>query len=145
MVCHIPFSARPQLWSRVEQTLAVDGVLYIEDFFAKGEYTEVELVDLEERIGMPSPKEIPSREKWIAQLEAAGFQDVTFQDMTDVWTPWVSERAKTYRGNHDRNLRVQGKAITEGMERFYDCVASLFNGGRLGGCIVRAVKARGSR
>jgi predicted O-methyltransferase YrrM len=140
VVCHIPFAVRPRLWERAGRALQPGGVLYLEDFFTMSKFTNDEIVDLEERIGMPSAQELPSREEWVKQLEAAGFRDVAFSDATDEWAPWVTRRAKAYRGDRERNLRVQGELITDGMERFYDTAAKLFNGGRFGGCVIRAVK-----
>ena len=89
-------------------------------------------------MGCPSPQQLPTAAEYVAQLRAAGFTDVAFADATPRWRPWVAARAEAYREDRARNVRVQGEAITEGMEVFYDTVARLFAGGRLGGCVVTA-------
>jgi sarcosine/dimethylglycine N-methyltransferase len=140
VILHIPFMERPKLWQRVERVLAPGGVLYLEDYFTKSIFTEEETTCLENRIGVPTPHQLPTSDAWMKQLEAAGFGDIEFEDVSSTWTPWIAERAEMYRSNRQRNLRVQGDLITYGMERFYDSAANLFIGGHLGGCVIRAVK-----
>lgn len=144
VVLHIPFHERPRLWQRLAtEVLAPGGILYLEDYFARdptggAAFSVDEITDLENLVGCPNARELPTRDAYVAQLQAAGFVETTFIDATTSWAPWVAERATKYASAVERNLRVQGPVITAAMGTFYNTTARLFANGRLGGAVISA-------
>ena len=59
---------------------------------------------------------------------------------TPDWTPFVGDRARTWRAERQRHIAVHGLGIFDGLDGFYGTVRTLFGGGSLGGIRVQARK-----
>lgn len=134
-ISHIPESARPALFRQAAQFLKIGGKLYIEDFYDKScqddtvsQLTERELHQLQEFMACPY---LPSASRYIGDVAAAGFDTVEFEDVSGKWTPLVRARAEKYRASESPDIDLQ---------KFYDTVAELFEGGKVGGVRLTAVR-----
>ncbi len=132
---HIP--DRAGLLRQCMTALRPGGTLYVEDLFSIGAFSAAEAPLVS---NMLFGNYLPSRETYETELASAGLRDISFNDMTAAWTPFVNARRDAYLENRATNLAVHGAEITDGMEAFYDAVAALFNGGNLGGARVVARK-----
>lgn len=129
-ITHIPKSSRPQVWRQAARYLKPGtGQMYIEDFFLKGELTEAERRDLDRAMACPY---LPTLDDWVESVEAFGFQDVEFEEMSDHWRDLLVQRAQEYREREEKD---------RDLESFYDTVAKLFVGGHVGGLKLYAVNA----
>jgi len=127
-IVHIPQASRQLLLRQAARYLKPNGRLYIEDFFARNQPTAAERSQLD---GIMACSYLPDAAEWVHDLEAAGFGEVEFEDVSTEWTSLVVERATNYKadGEGDKDL-----------ERFYDTVAGFFTGGNVGGVRLIAVK-----
>ena len=126
-----------RLFDRLAGALAPGGMIYVEDFFRHGEFGAEEQTALAEVIYAQS---LPLHDDYIGHLEAAGFRDIRFDDMTAPWMAFVSERADAYRARLAEHTALHGAEVSGGLGAFYDTVAGLFQGGNLGGARVVARK-----
>ena len=74
------------------------------------------------------------------QLEAVGFVDVDFEDMTEIWTQFTVERERQFLAHRIKFIVLYGEASYLKMEKFYTTVPRMFLGGRLGGVRITARK-----
>ena len=135
VVLHIPFVERPGLWRNLAAASKAGGLLYVEDYFEAAPLTPDEVKALVDVVGCPP---LPTRAQYVGQLEAAGYADVEFTDVSSLWATFVGGRAQGYVASEERHLRVQGAPTFESMGKFYKTTAALFAGGRLGGAIITA-------
>ena len=126
-----------RLFARLNGALRPGGMIYVEDFFRHGDFSADEQPVLAEVIYAQS---LPLRDEYIGHLEAAGFSDIHFDDMTAPWTAFVTERAAAYRARLDEQTALHGPEVAGGLDSFYHTVVALFQGGNLGGTRVTAVK-----
>ena len=132
---HIADPAR--LFARLADAVAPGGGLYVEDFHRLGDFTDQEQTVLDQVLYAQS---MPPRDEYITTVEAAGFTDVRFTDMTAPWTEFVSERAAAYRARLDEHAAVHGADVAGGLDAFYQAVVKLFRGGRFAGVRLTATK-----
>ena len=132
---HIP--EREKLFNRCLSATRSGGKLFIEDFSKRTEFTEQEKNDLAQKVYCTY---VPTAEEYSTQLEGAGFKDIQVTDMTDRWQEFVSSRLQMFRDQRERNLRVHGTEIADGLEDFYSTVSNLYEGGNLGGVRIVATK-----
>ncbi|XWW98128.1 hypothetical protein V2A60_006125 [Cordyceps javanica] len=125
-VLHIP--DRAAVFGGAASMLRRGGTVYLEDFFARRELDEPTSRQLRDVVSCPY---LPSRERYVQDLEAAGFGDVVFEDMTTTWSDFVHGRAVEYR---------RSAAPEPQLAKFYDTIDELFHGGRLGGARIMATK-----
>ncbi len=126
------------LFAQCAKALKPGGKMYIEDLYGLGEFTVEELLHVRH---MLYGQNLPTRQRYIADLAAAGWCDIEFTDMTAPWTGFCSSRLEAYRANHVRNVEVHGEQVVGALDEFYATVAGLFEGGNLGGVRVTAIKA----
>ena len=134
-IMHIPESDRSALFRQAARFLKSGGKMYIEDFYDKSSrsdglsnLTERELHQLHEIVACPY---LPSASEYTSDVAAAGFDSIEFEDVSEKWTQWVRARAEKYRASEKPNAELQ---------KFYDTVAEIFEGGRLGGVRLTAVR-----
>ncbi len=134
-IMHIPETARLGFFSQAARFLEPGGRIYVEDFYGRsceGDagllLTEGERRQLREIVACPY---IPSASKYVADVAAAGFESIEFEDVSEEWTRFVCARAEKYRASETPNAELQ---------EFYDTVAGLFEGGNVGGVRLTAVK-----
>ena len=109
--------------------------MYIEDFYDRScednsasRLTEREWQQLREITATPY---LPSASSFITDVTAAGFDDVEFEDVTEKWTPLLRARADKYKVSEKPNAALQ---------LFYDTMAEVFEGGKVGGVRLTAVR-----
>ncbi|KAJ2979967.1 hypothetical protein NQ176_g2931 [Zarea fungicola] len=125
-ILHIP--DRANVFGKAACLLQDGGTIYIEDFFARETLSETTARQLRDIVSCPY---LPSREQYVADLEAAGFTDVQFTEMTGEWADFVHARAVEYGqfAGHEASLLT-----------FYSTIDSLFGSGQLGGARIMAKK-----
>ena len=125
---HIP--QKIELFSRLAALCSTGGHIYCEDFYQKNPFTEKESKSLKEDVYCA---ELTERDVYISQLEKAGFEIVSFEDVTDSWTEFVQNRRDNYIANRERTLQIHGKATYDSQLYFFEAINTLFTGGNLGG------------
>lgn len=110
--------------------------MYIEDFYdrsRKGDtasnLSEKELRQLREIVACPY---LPSASGYIADVTAAGFDMVEFEDVSEKWAELVRVRAEKYKTSEEKPNAA--------LQKFYDTVAEVFQGGNVGGVRLIAVR-----
>ncbi len=130
---------REQLLARCINWLKPSGSLFVEDLYARGEFTLVEQEDLAAKL---FSQYLPTREVYEADFRTAGFSRLQIDDMSEDWQQHTHERYAAFCRDRERNEKVHGKVIVDGLESFYGSVDRLFSGGNLGGLRVVARKGQ---
>ena len=134
-ISHIPKSARAVLFRQTARFLKPGGKMYIEDFYDKS-YKDNSTSHLTERevhqlqVIMATPY-LPSASSYIADVTAAGFDSIDFEDVSEKWTQVVCARSERYKASEKPNAALQ---------EFYATVAELFEAGNLGGVRLTALR-----
>ena len=127
-ILHIP--QRDELFPVCRDLLRSGGTFYIEDFYARRPLTDDEQADLADLVACPH---LPDEARYREDLQQAGFTDVLWTDATDLWLPWVRERADAFREGYQERVRLHGEPLAGRLLRFYDTVSALFAGGGVAG------------
>lgn len=129
-ILHLPASARRPLFQKVAQLLGVGGKLYVEDFYARhpGALTDEDLTKLRETNQCSF---LPTREEFVSDVSKAGFEQVTFEDVSEHWLGIVQKRARDY---------AQADEKDEDLLKFYRTVAELFEVGNVRGVRLTATR-----
>ncbi len=127
-ILHIP--RREALFGVCRDLLRPQGTFCIEDFYARRPLTDGERSDLAGLVACPY---LPEEARYRDDLTRAGFTDVVWTDVTDLWTPWVRDRAEAFRGGYEERVRLHGEPLAGRLLRFYGAVSALFAGGGVGG------------
>jgi len=134
---HIP--DRTALLEACYKSLKPGGTFIIEDFAAKPglEFTAEEKDSLLNVVSAPNVSTI---EKYIQDLEAAGFVDIEAVDLTAIWSKWTKARHDLYVESKEQTVKTQGEDIFNSRVKFYKVVDNLF-AGNLGGVRITGRKA----
>lgn len=125
-----------ELFTRCFQSLKPGGVIYVEDFFRRGDsFSQEELRLLKEDIHCA---DLISRSEMTGLLEEIGFDSVDFQDATKKWIPYVTARTETFEAELDKHIEEDGEDVARALNHFYASVAKVFNMGNLGGYMLCA-------
>ena len=125
---HIP--ERDVLLKRCYGLLDQGGYLHAEDLYARVQFTDSERSELATEL---FANYLPDYESYCRDLERAGFELVSCQEMSDEWTAFTRERMAAYREQKSRHIDVHGEAVFASMDDFYDLVVRYFTAGKLGG------------
>ena len=125
---HIP--QREALYAQCYKALAPGAGMYAEDYFARGALTDSEREKLAQHVYC---ERVPSMDDYRRELAGAGFEKIKLTDMSDHWTAFVIDRLRKFETTRERNLRLHGADIVEGLLEFYATVVELFEAGHLGG------------
>ena len=125
-ITHIP--DRAPVFEKAARLLKPGGRVYIEDLFRRTPMDETAAQLVRDVVQSPA---LPVRETYVAELTAAGFRDVEFCDMSDVWSRFVADRTEAYRGTANADPALLA---------FYETVSSLFLGGFLGGARITCTR-----
>jgi cyclopropane fatty-acyl-phospholipid synthase-like methyltransferase len=125
---HIP--NRSTLFSKCFSLLKPGGKGYIEDFFQRQPLTVEDQTQLSETIACDY---LPTRQQYLLDLEMAGFVDIKFEDVTDLWQAWEIQRAINFEQNKSQHLRLHGNEIVQSLSNRYQVWADLFQRGNIGG------------
>ena len=131
---------RRELLARCKNWLQPTGGLFVEDLFARGEFTPDEEDDL--RIKLFS-RYLPTREIYEEDFHAAGFSGIQINDMSDDWRRFTHDRYETFCRNRRQQEVIHGHATVAGLDSFYGAVARLFRSGHLGGIRLIAKNSAG--
>jgi cyclopropane fatty-acyl-phospholipid synthase-like methyltransferase len=134
-VLHIPDRAR--LFAACHRALVPGGDMYIEDFTLRSEPTPEQREALRVKVQCPY---VPPSDVYRRHILDAGFATVDLEDVTADWTAYTAERLAAFRDDRERQVRVHGEEVADGLEDFYATMAGLYAGGVLGGA--RIVAAR---
>lgn len=138
MLCVLHIADRDQLFSRCAHALAPGARIFIEDYYERAPMTEQEKADLAHDVSCPY---LPDLETYVSQVANAGFIDIDVTDMTHDWTDFVAERLGAFRSARTELTDRYNPATVASLDRFYATVASLFDGGNLGGIRLTATRA----
>jgi hypothetical protein len=117
---------RPAVFRKAARLLRMGATVHIQDYYARKEVADAWTAALIECV-VHCPG-IPTREQLIQELEAAGFGNIQFEDVSDTWQFFTWRRARLHRA------RTREDDVTrEGIAGFYDDVTTLFSRGDLGG------------
>lgn len=133
---HIP--RRAELLARCREALVPGGRLGVEDYVRLRPLEAAEAQALAVKVQCPW---LPEADEYRAQLEAAGFAGVELEDLTSFWRQNTAGRRDSFLAARERNVRVHGEAVTDGLEDFYGTVAGLFAAGAVGGRRITARRA----
>ncbi|CEG48454.1 uncharacterized protein PHALS_06274 [Plasmopara halstedii] len=107
------------------------GFLYIDDFFVRGvELTKEDKLTLKQDVYCAN---LLRQTDLHEVLKDCGFEDISFQDVTTKWLPYLTNRALQYRASLDSHIARDGETAARDLEHFYTSVARVFQGGNVGG------------
>jgi cyclopropane fatty-acyl-phospholipid synthase-like methyltransferase len=135
LLCFLHVENRGRLFQICHDLLRHDGEMLIEDFVLRRQPSRHEEEAL--RIGVAC-RALPFAKAYADELERAGFAVRQSTEMTAVWSEFTAERLKAFRLARERNLRVHGSDVTDGLDAFYATVAELFANGVIGGVRIHA-------
>lgn len=127
-------SDKVSLFQKCAAMLRSDGILFMEDFYMKSDFTHAEQVSLGHDVFCSG---LPSQEDYILKLTEAGFTDIEFTDLTEMWTAYVINRTEIYESSRDRILELHGAPTFESQLHFFRSMSTLFTGGNLGGARIK--------
>ena len=125
---HIP--NREALYAECYKALTPGAGMYAEDYFARGMLTDSEREKLARQVYC---ERVPSMDDYRRELASAGFEKVELTDMSDQWAAFVTDRLQKFEDARERNLKLHGTEIVDGLTEFYAAVVELFKAGNLGG------------
>ena len=125
---HVP--DRRALHENLHARLAPGGTFFIEDFAAIAPPTLAEAHTLLDLVKAPS---VTSIADYVAELEECGFVDVEATDFSAPWAAWCRARSDEYNLTEADAVALNGRPHFEARSHFYEEVANLFAGGRVGG------------
>jgi len=128
---------RAGLLQRCHGWLQEGAGIFVEDMYARGEFTAREKSDLDEKL---FSRYLPSRANYENDFRQAGFSLVQVNDMSDDWRQFTAERYAEFCRSRDCHVALHGSEVVAGLESFYGAVAGLFANGSLGG--IRLVARR---
>ena len=121
---------RETLLAAMHARLKPGATFVIEDFAALAPLESAEADTLLNLVKAPS---VSSVSAYVAELESVGFVDIDAFDMSPVWTEWCAARSDQYMRSEADAVALHGRAIFESRAHFYQAIADLFAGGRVGG------------
>jgi cyclopropane fatty-acyl-phospholipid synthase-like methyltransferase len=130
MLCFLHIADRGALFASCTRTLRPNGVMFIDDYYARQPLDKHERAALRDKIYCPY---LPSLERYKEDLQDAGFSEVAVEDKTADWTAFVTDRLARFRGGRADLERRYSTDTVEALDDFYTTVAGLFTGGNLGG------------
>lgn len=133
---HIP--DRSAVYAKLHDALKPGGRCYVEDLYARQPMTDAEDATMRHALFANT---ITDREGYVAELEAAGFTDIDFQDQSQRWGGFCAERLAGFRAVREQKIATHGVEVVEALDSFYQTMSDLFAGGNLGGVRVAARKA----
>jgi len=149
---HIPLPRREESFKNLFGTLKSGGRFSIEDYVLMGteKLLPNELKVLDEVVGACA---LPTKSEYEATLRSCceksygrqqlEISSLDFEDMSETWTTYTAGRRESFAANRAVHVKLHGEASAKMMENFYNAVADLFAGGRLGGAkITGQVAAR---
>ncbi|TXB62784.1 methyltransferase domain-containing protein [Phaeodactylibacter luteus] len=133
---HVP--NRPEALRHASRSLVAGGSFFIEDFVLRGPLTAEEQALL---TGTISGVAVTTEDAYLADLAAAGLSVGAVERMDELWADWTSRRRDDFKSEAEQHRAFFGAALYEERLAFYEAVARLFSGKRLGGVRIIGHKA----
>lgn len=135
VILHIP--EKKEAFRHLAGLLKHNGKIYLEDFYQKSPLTAKEQDDLLRIVACPS---LLTQDRYIDELQQAGFGNIEFIDMKEQWLPFVRERNQLFDKTKTRQISVHGEQMTAELGLFYNTIVELFGDGHLGGVRIEATR-----
>ena len=129
---------KQEVFDRAASLCKKGGYLYIEDFFIKNPLTAEEIVSLKKDVYCAT---LLTKDDYIRAVAQAGFEIISFVDLTDSWIDFVTKRRANYIANKEATTARHGKPTYDSQLYFFSAIEKLFKGLNLGGCRLLAKKA----
>ncbi|KAF6830430.1 methyl transferase-like protein [Colletotrichum plurivorum] len=120
-ILHVAEKQREALFGKASDLLRPGGRVYVEDFFARTTMDEGTLSTLRESVSCPG---LPDERGYVEQLERAGFEVLSWVDVSTSWSEFVHQRAVEFR----RDFAADAELTS-----FYNAVDEVFSSGQVGG------------
>lgn len=130
---HIP--DRPHLMERLAHAIRPGGRVYIEDLVLREISSREDFARIRKTLHAVT---LTDAETFAQDVDDAGFDEIDMTDMTGSWTAFCAARAKAFRDNRERHVKVYGETVAARLETFFSTVDRLFSGGQLGGVRISA-------
>ena len=130
MLCFLHIPDRTRLFEHCARALRPGGVIFIDDYFARGLLTADEQRTLAAKVSCPY---VPDLDTYVGDLTGAGFVGVEVVDKTVDWSHFVGERYRRFQATRTDLADRYGKPTVAELDDFYGAVSELFAGGHLGG------------
>jgi len=133
VILHIPKAPRLRMFDKLARSCKPGAPFVIEDYVLAFDDKPLTQEEVERVSRVVGAVYIPTVPEYIAQLEAAGFEDVKSEPLTEPWVAWTASRRDMFLAKKDRHIATHGEKHYAMMEEFYTTVGEMFEGGRLGG------------
>lgn len=130
MLCFLHIPDRSLLFAQCARALQPGGVMFVDDFYARAPLSAADSATLRDQVFCPY---LPDRDRYVADVAAAGFEDVKVTDKTEAWRAFVVGRLDAFRAKRAEVVGRYGTETVDQLDAFYAAVAGLFVAGRLGG------------
>ena len=136
-ILHVRQSERSALFSHCRRVIKPRGYFYAEDWYARGELTAIERSMLRDQVYC---QYLPSKEQYVADVNASGLLVERCEELTDEWVEWVRGRRDRWVDGKERFVQVHGTDLYDRLLRFYEVIVRLMEGGHVGGVRIVARK-----
>lgn len=140
MLCMLHIPDKPRLFAAARAALKPGRAMYIEDFARARPLSAAETESLAVKV---QAVDLPTPAEYRAHLQAAGFTEITLQDVTAEWRHFSAGRVNAARATRAAQVALHGESTVAGLEDFYEAVDALWQGGALTG--LRVVAQVGGR
>lgn len=137
MLCFLHIPDRDVLFAECAAALKPGGAMFIDDYYARAPLTDADRTTLNDKVYCPY---LPSLDRYVGDVEGAGFVDILTVDKTDDWTTFVVDRLNGFRSARSELVDRYGATTVDELDDFYAAVVDLFTGGRLGGLRLTATR-----
>jgi len=134
-VLHIP--KREELFKLAFNLLKPGGYFFAEDFYKFSALTPEESKILAEEVYCPY---CPDSNTYKAQLKGAGFEIISFTDLTDDWKAYTAQRVQMWESDKTALEAIHREDTYSRLLSFYTRIRDIFSGGNLGGARIIARK-----
>lgn len=121
---------REKLYQIAFDLLKPGGVYYAEDFIKRSVFTTQEMLTLQTEVACPY---VPDMITYKGQLVRAGFDIIRVDDLSASWQEHTQARVQQFKDQAQTLMATHRKDTYDRLLSFYSTVATLFQGGNLGG------------
>ncbi len=132
---HIPF--RKKLLKKIFAVLKKNGFFYTEDFFLIDKLSQKEKNNLGKFF---HSNYLVEYDKYLRDLESAGFSIISHKDMSENWINFTRERLLSYKKNYEKNISLYGIRTTKNVLNFYQFAYDLLESKKIGGISFNSIK-----
>ena len=132
---HIP--DRRALYGHCFSALKPGAGLYVEDYFERNPLSDQDKRLLSREVRCDR---VPTLDEYFDELSEAGFTRIKLVDKSAEWTEFVVNRQAAFENARQRNEKLHGQQVVNGLSEFYEAIVSLFTAGNLGGICFTAWK-----